>query len=156
MNTTLTPTAPKKPPAWFVHTAWRIHRALHRLSGGRFLWTPESKRGWGALRLTATGHRSGEPRTVIVGYLEDGANLVLMAMNGWDEGDPSWWRNLQANPDATIQLAGDRPRQVRAREAMGDERDALWLRWVEADPELTSHATHRITQTPVVVLEPAT
>ena len=30
---------PKLPPRWFVHTAWRAHRALYRLSGGRFLWT---------------------------------------------------------------------------------------------------------------------
>lgn len=33
------PRPPKKPPAWFVHTAWRMHRLLHRLSGGGFLWT---------------------------------------------------------------------------------------------------------------------
>jgi len=35
---------PRKPPAWFVHTAWRIHRGLYRLSGGRFLWTTSNKR----------------------------------------------------------------------------------------------------------------
>ena len=50
--------------------------ALHRLSGHRLLWTPANNRGWGALRLTTTGHRSGQPRTVIIGYLEDGPDLV--------------------------------------------------------------------------------
>ncbi|MDQ3771361.1 MAG: hypothetical protein M3343_04630 [Actinomycetota bacterium] len=39
---------PKRPPAWFVHGAWRVHRALYKLSGGRFLWTTSNKRGWGA------------------------------------------------------------------------------------------------------------
>jgi hypothetical protein len=62
--------SPKLPPAWFVHTAWRVHRALYRLSGGRFLWTTSNKRGWGALRLTTTGRRSGQPRSVIIGYIE--------------------------------------------------------------------------------------
>jgi F420H(2)-dependent quinone reductase len=46
---------PRLPPAWFMHTFWRVHRALCQLSGGRFLWTPASKRGWGPLRLTTVG-----------------------------------------------------------------------------------------------------
>ena len=61
---------------------------LYRLSGGRFLWTTSNKRGWGALRLTTIGRKSGQERSVIVGYLEDGPNLVAIAMNGWDEGHP--------------------------------------------------------------------
>lgn len=153
MNATRPTKTPKKPPAWFIHTAWRVHRALHKLSGGRFLWTPANKRGWGVMRLTATGRRSGQPRTVIVGYLEDGPNLVALAMNGWDEGHPSWWLNLEAHPDATVRLAGQEPRRVRARQAASAEREHLWHRWVDADPDLTAHAPHRSTQTPVVVLE---
>jgi F420H(2)-dependent quinone reductase len=69
---TATPRPPKVPPPWFVHTAWRAHRALYRLSGGRFLWTTSSKRGWGALRLTAIGRKSGQECSVIIGYVEDG------------------------------------------------------------------------------------
>lgn len=146
---------PKRPPTWFVHTAWRIHRFLHWVSGGRFLWTPANKRGWGALRLTTTGRVSGVERTVIIGYLEDGTDLVAIAMNGWDEGHPAWWLNLQSNPTASIRLSGQRPRQVRAREATGDERERLWQRWLLADPELLASAEHRSTVTPVVVLAPA-
>ncbi|KAA0232238.1 MAG: hypothetical protein EDR02_18330 [Actinobacteria bacterium] len=51
---TSAPEAPLLRPAWFKHAFWRAHRLLHRLSGGRFLWTPASKRGWGALRLSTT------------------------------------------------------------------------------------------------------
>jgi hypothetical protein len=76
-----------------VHTAWRVHRALYRLGGGRFLWATSNKRGWGALRLTTIGRRSGQERSLIIGYLEDGPNLVALAMNGWDEGHPAWWRD---------------------------------------------------------------
>src|SRR5829696_5395203 len=106
---------PKVPPPWFVHTAWRVHRALYRLSGGRFLWTTSNKRGWGALHLTTMGRKSGRARGVIIGYLEDGPNLVSVAMNGWDEGHPSWWLNLQVHPDAVVRLPGQHPRAVRAR-----------------------------------------
>jgi deazaflavin-dependent oxidoreductase (nitroreductase family) len=147
------PQPPKKPPAWFVHTAWRIHRGLYRLTGGRFLWTTTNKRGWGALLLTTTGRRSGQDRKVIIGYLEDGPNLVALAMNGWDESHPAWWLNLQASPDATVRLAHEKPQRVLAREATGAERDRLWQRWRDTDPELTAHAATRSTVTPVVVFE---
>jgi F420H(2)-dependent quinone reductase len=154
MNRINRTTAPRKPPAWFIHTAWRVHRALHKVSGGRFLWTTTNKRGWGAMRLTAVGRRSGQPRSVIVGYIEDGPNLVTLAMNGWDEGHPSWWHNLQAHPEARVKLAQGGSRQVRAREAAGAERERLWRRWGDVDPHLTAHAPQRATATPVVVLEP--
>jgi len=145
---------PKLPPPWFVHTAWRIHRALYKLSGGRFLWTTSNKRGWGALRLTTIGRKSGQERSVIVGYLEDGQKLVVLAMNGWDEGHPSWWLNLKAHPDAMVRLSGERARAVRASEVAGDERDRLWQRWHEVNPELDGYSGLRSTETPVVVLEP--
>jgi deazaflavin-dependent oxidoreductase (nitroreductase family) len=147
--------SPKMPPPWFVHTFWKVHRALHRISGGRFLWTPANKRGWGALRLTTTGRRSGRERTVIVGYLEDGDDLLLMAMNGWDEGHPAWWLNLEAHPEAVVRLAGQEPRRVRARLATGEERDRLWTRWAAVDTDLDGYAARRSTTTPMIVLEPA-
>ena len=146
--------SPKLPPPWFVHTFWRVHRALYRLSGGRFLWTTASKRGWGAMRLTAVGRRSGRERSVIVGYLEDGDDLVVLAMNGWDEGHPAWWLNLEATPDAVVRLAGQAPRPVRARAATGEERERLWQRWAAVDQDLDAYAARRSVETPVVVFQP--
>jgi len=152
--TTAAPRPPRLPPPWFVHTAWRVHRALYRLSGGRFLWPPSNKRGWGALRLTTTGRTSGNERSVIIGYLEDGPSFVTLAMNGWDEGHPLWWLNLEAHPDAVVQLAGQHPRPVRAHLAAGEVRDRLWQRWVAVDPNLDAFAGRRTTETPVIILEP--
>ncbi len=145
---------PRVPPPWFVHVAWRAHRALYRLSGGRFLWTPSNKRGWGALRLTTIGRKSGQERSVILGYLEDGPDLVVLAMNGWDEGHPSWWLNLAAHPDAVVRLAHRSPRPVRAHASAGEERDRLWRRWIAVNPQLDAYAGRRSTETPVVVFEP--
>ena len=123
------------------------------MTGGRFgLWRPKPGR-WGTAQLTTTGRRSGIPRRVVVGYFEDGPNLVTMAMNGWGEAEPAWWLNLQAHPVATADLA-DGPRIVRARAAEGPERDRLWARWRDLDTNLDSYAARRPTETAVVVLEP--
>jgi deazaflavin-dependent oxidoreductase (nitroreductase family) len=145
---------PKVPSRWFVNVAWRIHRALYKISGGRFLWTPANKRGWGAMRLTTTGRKSGKERNVIVGYLEDGPNLNVLAMNGWQDGHPLWWLNLEAHPDCVVRLDGEQPRPVRAHEAKGDERDRLWKLWQTIHPELDGYAVQRSNETPVVVFEP--
>jgi F420H(2)-dependent quinone reductase len=151
---TETPSPPKLPPVWFKHLFWRVHRVLNRLSGGRFLWTPASKRGWGVLRLTTIGRKSGRERSVIVGYIEDGPVPVVMAMNGWDDGHPAWWLNLEANPDAVVRLPGRHERLVRARVATGAERERLWKRWAAIDEGLDEYAAMHSVETPVVVLEP--
>jgi deazaflavin-dependent oxidoreductase (nitroreductase family) len=132
---------------------WHGHRALLRVTGGRLgLWRPKPG-GWGALRLTTTGRRTGRPRQVVVGYFEDGPNLITMAMNGWGVAEPAWWLNLQAHPDATAQTR-DGARRVRARRARGDERERLWSRWAEIDKNLDAYAARRPMETAVVVLEP--
>lgn len=38
--------------------------------------------------------RPAGARAVILGYLEDGPDLVTLAMNGWGEAEPAWWLNL--------------------------------------------------------------
>jgi deazaflavin-dependent oxidoreductase (nitroreductase family) len=144
------------PPRWFVVTAWHVHRWMVRVTGGRKgLWRPRPGK-WGALRLTTTGRRSGEPRTVIVGYYEDGPNLISMAMNGWGEAEPAWWLNLQAHPEAVVELAGGIRREVLGRAAVGREREQLWQRWRELDQNLDGYAARRARETAVVVLEPRT
>lgn len=105
------------------------------------------------MRLTVTGRRSGRPRQVVVGYLEDRGNLVTLAMNGWGAAEPAWWLNLQAHPEAIAQTR-DGVRHVRAHAAQGAERDRLWARWAEVDDNLDGYAALRPTETAVVVLEP--
>jgi deazaflavin-dependent oxidoreductase (nitroreductase family) len=142
------------PPRWVITGAWRLHRGIYRVTGGRLgLWRPRPGK-WGALRLTTTGRRSGQPRTVLLGYVEDGPNLVTLAMNGWGEGEPAWWLNLLADPEAEAEVK-DGTRRVRGRAAVGEERERLWARWREIDTQLDEFAKLRSTETAVVVLEPA-
>ena len=105
------------------------------------------------MRLHTIGRRTGRRRAVMVGYFEDGANLVTMAMNGWGDAEPAWWLNLQAHPDVTVDLV-DGSRQVTGRVAQGDERARLWAQWRQIDKNLDAYAARRSMETAVVVLEP--
>ena len=146
---------PRLPPRWFVRFAWMVHRAGYRFTGGRRgLWRPRPGR-WGTLRLTTVGRRSGKERSVILGYYEDGPNLVTMAMNGWADPEPAWWLNLQAHPDATVVLKNGR-QAVTGRAATGSERDRLWSRWAEMGDDPEGYAWRRSRETAVVVLQPRT
>jgi deazaflavin-dependent oxidoreductase (nitroreductase family) len=142
------------PPRWFVVAAWHVHRWLVRFTRGRkFLWPPRPDK-WGALRLTTRGRRSGEPRSVIIGYYEDGPNLVAIAMNGWGAGEPAWWLNLQAHPEAVVGMAGGIPRDVVGKAAVGEDRERLWKLWRDQNENLDAFAARRPRETAVVVLEP--
>ena len=148
---------PRLPPRWFIRGAWIVHRAIHRITGGRrglALAKPSGQFGY--LRLLTVGRRSGKGRIAILGYYEDGPNLVTLAMNGWGEPEPAWWLNLQARPEATVDLK-DGPRAVRARAAAGDERARLWTRFRDFTgwgDDVDAYAALRSSETAVVVLEP--
>lgn len=146
------------PPRWFIRLAWRVHRGIVRITGHRRgLWRPEDgKRGWGALRLTTTGRRTGQQRSVIVGYLEDDGRFITLAMNGWQPEEPAWWLNLQADPRATIETKDGIIVPVIARSAQGQERERLWALFRTADPGLDGFAARRPNPTAVVILAPVT
>jgi deazaflavin-dependent oxidoreductase (nitroreductase family) len=146
-------TSARLPPRWFVRFAWFTHRGLYRITGGRFGLRRNKGDRWGMMHLTTIGRRTGQERSVILGYFDDGPNLVTMAMNGWAEAEPAWWLNLQAHPEAVVTVA-DGERTVRGRAAEGEERVRLWARWGEIDENLDDYASRRPGETAVVVLEP--
>lgn len=143
----------RMPPRWFMRWFWFSHRRVVRWTDGRVgLWRPRRGRG-GAMCVTSVGRRTGRTHPVMVGYIEDGANLVTMAMNGWQPGEPAWWLNVQAHPEVTVQTRDGR-RQVIAHAATGAERDRLWARWEEVDGDLAPYAARRAQETAVVIFEP--
>ena len=91
------------PPRWFIVTFWHGHRLFVRATGGRKgLWPPRPGK-YGALRLTMRGRRSGELRSVIVGYYEDGPNLVSMAQPvGW-----CWHSRARKHQTARLRFVGE-------------------------------------------------
>ena len=153
--TAQTRSAPVIVPRVIVRVIWVMHRALYSLTGGRVgLRTPSADR-WGMMRLKTVGRRSGKERMAILGYIEDGANLVTPAMNGWAQPEPAWWLNLQAHPEAVVDLPGGR-RIVTARAADGEERSRLWARLVDlgSSAYTDANAALRSRETAIVILEP--
>jgi deazaflavin-dependent oxidoreductase (nitroreductase family) len=145
--------APRLPPRWFIRAFWVMHRALYAVTGGRFGLRGAKPDRWGMFRIRTLGRRTGAERTAILGYFEDGPDIVTLAMNGWADPEPAWWLNLQANPDARIDLASGQ-RTVRGRIAVGDERARLWAMWVGIDEGTDAYAAKRSRETAVVILEP--
>ena len=148
--------APWLPPRWIIRAAWVVHRAIYRVTDGRLGLARPRPGKYGMMRLTTVGRRSGKERSAILAYYEDGPNLVTLAMNGWGEGEPAWWLNLIAHPDARVNLK-DSSRAVRGRAAEGEERERLWARWRDfsnSADELDAYAALRSSRTAVVVLEP--
>ena len=146
--------SPRLQPRWFIRSFWVAQRAVYRVTRGHVGLRRATATQWGMMRLRTVGRRSGQERVAILGYFEDGADLVTMAMNGWADPEPAWWLNLQAHPDAIVDLP-DGPRAVRGRAADPDERPRLWARWKEYDgAELDGFATRRSRETAVVILSP--
>ena len=145
--------SPSLQPRWFIRSFWVVQRAVYSVTRGRFGLRTATADRWGMMRLRTVGRRSGKERMAILGYFEDGPDLVTMAMNGWADPEPAWWLNLQAQPDATVDLPGG-SRAVHGRAADPDERPRLWARWAVYDKDLDAYAAMRSRETAVVILSP--
>jgi deazaflavin-dependent oxidoreductase (nitroreductase family) len=86
-------------------------------------------------------------------YLDEGADVVVVASNAGADTDPAWWLNLQARREAEIEIAGRR-RPVRARMATTQEADRLWPRLDAGNPDYASYRAKADRPIPVVILEP--
>ncbi len=128
----------------------KLNIPLYRVSGGRI----GGKVGKApVLLLTTTGRKSGEPRTAPIVYLADGDNVVLINTNAGNAKIPAWSFNLEANPEAEVELGRER-RKVRARIAEGEERADLWRRHVEQFEGFDSYKQKLEREPSVFVLEP--
>ncbi len=145
--------APRLQPRWFIRSFWVLQRAVYSVTGGRFGLRTATADRWGMMCLRTVGRRTGEERKAILGYFEDGPDLVTMAMNGWADPEPAWWLNLQAHPDVIVDLSGG-SRDVHAHAADKDERPRLWARWAVYDKDLDGYAARRSRETAVVILSP--
>ena len=132
---------------------WAFHRGFHRLTGGRFSTEAPTDGKVGTLFLVSTGRRSGKQRRNGLFYIVDGENLVVVASNAGENVDPQWWKNLQATPDAVVEIGrGHQP--VRARQATPEESARLWPELERGYPEFAAYRATVARKIPVVILEP--
>jgi deazaflavin-dependent oxidoreductase (nitroreductase family) len=112
-------------PAGALRLAGKLNIPIYRLSGGRIFGDLD---GTPILLLTTTGRKSGLTRTAPVIYMRDGERLVVIGSNAGNLRAPAWALNLEADPDAEVEIGRER-RPVRAQVARGDERADLWRRF---------------------------
>src|SRR5919197_5630946 len=94
-------------PRWLAKRITRVHGFLLRRTRGRlasrnYFFGPRQR----VLALTTIGRRSGSRRTTPLGYLRDGDDFAVVASNSGLDSPPAWWLNLQANPEAEVNVAG--------------------------------------------------
>ena len=108
-------------------------------------------RGTQILLLSTVGRSSGETRTTPLIHRVDGERWVVVASKGGAKANPSWFENLQADPEATIEIKGDTV-PVLASVAEGEERARLWSLMAEVWPAYDEYQARTDLEIPVVVL----
>jgi deazaflavin-dependent oxidoreductase (nitroreductase family) len=121
---------------------------VYRETGGErgYHW-----RGTTILLLTTTGRTSGEPRTTPLIHRTDGDRWVVVASKGGAPEHPDWYKNLLADPQATIEVQDDTVPVV-ATAAEGEERARLWSAMTEVWPAYDDYKAKTDREIPVVVL----
>jgi deazaflavin-dependent oxidoreductase (nitroreductase family) len=138
-------------PGRVFREAIRAHTLAYRVSGGlvggRLPGLPPM------LLLDHVGARSGQRRTNPLVYVPDGENYVIVASRGGSRRNPSWYHNLRANPDTTVQV-GRRRIPVRASVATAAERERLWPKVIASYRGYQDYQRRTSREIPLVIMEP--
>jgi deazaflavin-dependent oxidoreductase (nitroreductase family) len=118
--------------AWIAARLAPLDARVIKASGGRFGLI--GRHSLPQLLLTTTGRRSGQPRTVALLYGRRGEEIVLIGSNFGQAHHPAWALNLEATPQAIVEIDG-RPVAVEARQVTDpDEREGIWAQMIEIYP----------------------
>jgi deazaflavin-dependent oxidoreductase (nitroreductase family) len=104
--------------------------------------------------LTTTGRRSGKQRTAVLTYIQVDGLLAVIASNFGSRTAPHWYRNLEAHPEAKVQLKHHRW-PVHARLTTPSERERVWSVALKIWPAWAGYAERARREIPIVALEPA-
>ncbi|MFE9427431.1 nitroreductase/quinone reductase family protein [Kitasatospora sp. NPDC006697] len=127
-----------------------VHTALYERTGGRLGGRMLGNR---VGILTTVRPRDGRPYSVPLFTFRDGADVIVVASYRGSTGDPRWFRNLLAEPDAELRLGG-RVRAVRARVLKAEEREAAWQRVVRGFAGYAEYQRRTTREIPLVRLSP--
>ena len=141
------------PSDFQLKTMNAIHRGVLAVSGGRLGWRAG---GMPVVRLTTTGRKSGQRRTVMLtSPLQQGDGIVIVASRGGDDHHPAWFLNLRDQSDVEVAVGGQPKQRMRARVANPQERAAMWPQVTAKYKGYANYQTKTDREIPLVVLEPA-
>ena len=132
-------------PDGFNESVIREFRASGGVVGGELA-------GMSLLLLTTIDVRDGRPRTTPLAYHRRGDRYVVIASNGGAARHPKWFRNLERDPNATVEV-GTKSFPARARILDHAERDAVFTAIVEQAPAAGAFQATAGRTIPVIELE---
>ena len=128
-----------------------IHKTLLTLSFGK-LGTKVA--GMPVLKLTTTGRKSGEARTVMLtSPVQVGDTLVIVASKGGEDTHPAWYLNLLAKPEVKVEWKGDATKTMIATTATTAEKAELWPKIVAAYKGYSGYQKRTERDIPLVFLK---
>lgn len=110
------------------------------------------EQGTSVLILTTTGRKSGEERSTPLIYQPHGDDYLVVASKGGADEPPSWYLNIETQPEVTVQVKDDRF-AARARTATADEKPDMWRTMTATWPAYDEYQQQTDREIPVVVLE---
>jgi len=108
--------------------------------------------GTQTLILTTTGRKSGQERSTPLIYGRKGDDYMIVASNGGADEPPTWYLNLDEQPEVEVQVWGDRFK-ARARTATPEEKPELWKTMTAQWPAYDEYQQNTEREIPVIVLE---
>ncbi|MBI4884987.1 MAG: nitroreductase family deazaflavin-dependent oxidoreductase [Actinobacteria bacterium] len=107
-----------------------LHKTMLTLSFGKIGWQTA---GMPVLKLTTTGRKSGEARTVMLtSPVQVGETIVIVASKGGEDHHPAWYLNLLAKPDVQVEWKGGAAKPMVATVATAEQKAELWPKIVAA------------------------
>src|ERR1700712_1035594 len=93
---------PERPPRIDMRERNKQIMAEMRSTGGKSEASAEP-----LVIITTVGNKSGNPHATPICVREDGDRLIVCGSAGGAARHPQWYRNLQANPDVTVEYLGE-------------------------------------------------
>lgn len=127
-----------------------LHARLIKLTGGKALMA--GGEDGNALVLTHIGAKSGKRRDTPLTFLHHNDGYAIIGSVAGSDQHPGWYYNLRANPNTEVYVAGETI-PVTARLTTGEERQALWQRFVAVNEGFANYTRKTDREFPIFVLE---
>jgi F420H(2)-dependent quinone reductase len=126
------------------------HVFLFHATGGKM---GSSMAGGPVLLLTTKGKKTGQPRTVPVMYFDSDGDRVVVASAGGSATHTAWFKNLDRDPNVTVEVKGKRY-AAHAEVAAGEERIRIWKKVIGQQPRFAEYEKKAAgREIPIVVLK---
>jgi len=102
--------------------------------------------------LTTKGARSGTVHESPIVFSRDGDKYVVVASKGGAPTNPSWYHNLKAHPEVTVEIGGEKFK-ARAHETSDADYERLYQNHAAKMPAFNEYRKKTSRHIPVMVLE---